>query len=194
MLDKVDAAIARRLLTFHFGSLFKSKEFLEKNDIVDGQGSIFVGDESIKFKPFLTKYRVPFLNLLLPYFQKFKRAGYTITGVPESIEKESQKYMEESDQLYSWFNANYEKTDNKTDVIKLKDVFAGLKESEYYFNLTKAEKRKLTYNSLIEYVERSPLLRMYYKEWTRVDKSAYRNALMGFAIRSNISETPPSEI
>jgi hypothetical protein len=104
----------------------------------------------------------------------------------ESVQKESRKYMEESDLLYAWFNGNYEKTSNKEDRLKLKDVYAALKESEYYFNLTKAEKRKLSYNALIEYVERSPLLRMFYKE--RVDVKTeggyamFRNILTNYKI------------
>jgi hypothetical protein len=104
----------------------------------------------------------------------------------EPVHKESRKNMEEPDLLYAWFNGNYEKTTNK-DRLKLKDVYAALKESEYYFNLTKAEKRKLSYNALIEYVERSPLLRMFYKE--RVDVKTergygmFRNILTNYKIR-----------
>jgi hypothetical protein len=61
-------------------------------------------------------------------------------------------------------------------------------ESEYYFNLTKAEKRKLSYNALIEYVERSPLLRMFYKDRIEVKKenasgySTFKNVLTNHTV------------
>lgn len=160
--------------------MFKSQEFLDESNLVDGENYVFLGDNSVKSSSFLEKYRLPFTNLLLPYFQKFKSAGYNITNIPESIKEQSRKYMEQSDQLYTWFNDSYKKTGEKTDVLKLKDVFAELKESGYYLNLTKQNKRKLTYASLIEYVEKSPLLRMFYKEWVRINKVAYRNILIGF--------------
>lgn len=164
LLDKVDAAIARRLITFNFKSTFKSKEFLIENSFTDGENNIFIGDESVKSKAYLDKYKLPFINMLLPYFQKFKNDKYAITNIPKSVENESIDYMEQSDHLYNWFNANYEKTINPTDYIQLKNVFAALKQSEYYCTLTKPEKRKLSYNSLTNYVSKSPLLRMFYHE------------------------------
>lgn len=185
LLDKVDAAIARRLITFNFRSTFKSKEFLIESNLADGENNVFIGDESVKSPLFLSKYRLPFINVLLPYFQKFKSNGFTITAIPKSVECETRKYMEESDLLYGWFNANYEKTSNKEDRLKLKDVFTSLKESEYYLNLTKAEKRKLSYKALIEYVERSPLLRMFYKERAKVQETntTLSNILSNYKVR-----------
>jgi hypothetical protein len=86
-----------------------------------------------------------------------------------------------SSSLEEWFYANYSKTCSKEDEIatkvressnedrlKLKDVYTNLKESDFYLNLTKMERRKLSYNALLEYVERSPLLRMFYRERERV--------------------------
>ena len=179
-LDKVDEAIARRLITFKFRSTFKSKEFLDDNKLSDGENYVYIGDETVKADSFLKKYKLPFINLLLPYFQKFKHAGYTIMNIPESIKEHSRKYMEESDLLYNWFSSGYKKTNNKTDVIKLKDVFTALKESEYYMNLTKMEKRNLSYKVLIEYIEKSPLLRMFYKEVASIEKIRYRNVLTNY--------------
>jgi hypothetical protein len=108
--------------------------------------------------------------------------GREHAATPEMEEAASEEPVhKESDLLYAWFNGNYEKTSNKEDRLKLKDIYAALKESEYYFNLTKAEKRKLSYNALIEYVERSPLLRMFYKERERVHSgdvdTTFRNFL-----------------
>jgi hypothetical protein len=50
------------------------------------------------------------------------------------------------------------------------------------------EKRKLSYNALIEYVERSPLLRMFYKERIEVKKenasgySTFKNVLTNHTV------------
>lgn len=184
LLDKVDAAIANRLIVFRFRSLFKSKEYLQTNDITEGENYIFTGDESIKKVPFLLKYRLPFINLLLPYYQRFQQSNYMITNIPESIRIESCKYMEESDPIYNWLYCNYDKTNNKSDIVKLKDVFGNFKNSEYYFNLTKEDKRRLSYKWFIEYVEKSPLLRASYKERIKtVSNITIRNALIKFTIK-----------
>jgi phage/plasmid-associated DNA primase len=209
MLDKVDEAIARRLITFRFRSIFKSQEYVEKaglkegllnkddsienDDSTENDSYLFIGDNAVKSSKFLEQYRLPFLNLLLPYFQEFKRAGFNITNIPESIKAQSRKYMEESDQLYAWFSDSYEPIKkepvngkikwNLNEVISLKDVFANLKESEYYGNLTKQDKRKLTYASLIEYVVKSPLLRLYYKDRMKVDNATRRGILVGFKLK-----------
>ncbi len=89
-----------------------------------------------------------------------------------------------SDQLYTWINSNYERTkDPSNEVIKLKDMYAALKLSDFYVNLTKREKRELPYKKLIEYVERSPLLRAFYKVTHSRGQKQYRNALLGFKAR-----------
>jgi phage/plasmid-associated DNA primase len=167
-LDKVDEAIARRLVTFQFRSSFKSKEYIVANGLTVGQKNVFLGDESVKSETFLNKYKLPFMNLLLSYYPRFRDAGYQLTNVPETIRNESQKYMQMSDPIYSWFESKYEKTDSKNDIIQLKDVFTELKHSEFYINMTKQDRRALTYASLVEYVGRSPLLRIFYEESNKI--------------------------
>lgn len=190
MLDKVDEAIVRRLITFRFRSTFKSQVFLDECSLSDGENYVYLGDNEVKSTTFLQRYRLPFMNMLLPYFQKFKEAGYTINKVPESSKAQSRMYMEQSDPLYNWFSSTYRKTNEKSDVIKLKDVFNELRMSEYYLNLTKMDKRKLTYASLVEYVEKSPLLRMFYKERerTQLQNSTQRNILTNFRRREQTDE------
>lgn len=184
MLDKVDEAIARHLITLHFRSTFKSKEFLSDNDFKDGENNIYVGDETVKLKAFLNKHLLVFMNLLLPYYQRFKAVGYTITDIPESVRAQSRKCMQESDPLYNWFNSMYRMTSDKADMVRLKNVYAQLKHREYYLDLTKQDRCNLAYAALIEYVERSPLLRMFYKERIYINKYGYKNVLTGFTIRS----------
>lgn len=163
-LDKVDQAIANRLIVFQFRSLFKSREYLEQNNLQEGDNDIYVGDETIKTNVWLKRYKYALLHLLLQSWKVFQEDGYVIKRVPESIKKENDAYLKESDPIYSWFGTQYKKVDDKKTFIKVKDVYDTFKQSEYWADLTKAARRELTYAAFREYIERSPLLRLTYRE------------------------------
>ena len=57
---------------------------------------------------------------------------------------------------------NYDKTENKTDIIKLKELFADFKESDYYFNLSKNDKRKYNYSFFDNYFSTNIFFKNYY--------------------------------
>lgn len=62
----------------------------------------------------------------------------------------------------------------------MKTVFAALKESDYYTDVTKAERRKMTKDSLIDYVVRSPLLSAFYHEKEVESNTTHRSFLLNF--------------
>ncbi len=45
---------------------------------------------------------------------------------------------------FLWFKDTYEPTDKNTDILKMREILADFKDGNYYENLTKKEKRKLT--------------------------------------------------
>ena len=53
--------------------------------------------------------------------------------------------MKDSDVLLQWINDNYDKTDIKKDNVKLKDVFNKFKDTEYFTDMKKIDKRVITY-------------------------------------------------
>ena len=55
-----------------------------------------------------------------------------------------------SDNISEWINDIFEKTENNKDIIKLKDIFKVFKDSEFYSNLSKADKRKYNYKYFTE--------------------------------------------
>ena len=70
--------------------------------------------------------------------------------------------MELSCNILGWFKDNYDKTENKTDVIKLKDLFNDFKDSDYYHNLTKNDKRKYNYSFFDNYFSTNIFFKKYY--------------------------------
>ena len=53
--------------------------------------------------------------------------------------------MKDSDVLLQWINDNYDKTDIKKDNVKLKDVFNKFKDTEYFTDMKKIDRRVITY-------------------------------------------------
>ena len=53
--------------------------------------------------------------------------------------------MQDSDVLLQWINDNYEQSDNIKDNVKLKDVFNKFKDTVYFQDMKKLEKRVITY-------------------------------------------------
>ena len=56
---------------------------------------------------------------------------------------------------------NNDKTENKGDIIKLKDLFSNFKESDYYHNLTKNDKRKYNYSFFDNYFSTNIFFKKY---------------------------------
>ena len=54
------------------------------------------------------------------------------------------------------------KTENKKDIITMKELFAEFKESDYYSNLTKNDKRKYNYSCFNDYFATNIFFKKYY--------------------------------
>jgi phage/plasmid-associated DNA primase len=182
-LDVVDDAIYRRLIVFNFKTLFKEEADLKKYNLKEGinedGNAYYIADSYFKSTEFIQTIKLPMMNLLIQHFKKFKIDGYNIKNIPQSILANNKKYMDTSDNFISWFNSIYEKTDNKEEIIKLKDVYKNYQFSYLYENLTKQAKRNNNYNWFIESINNNIELRYYYKLKT----SKFRNILTNYKIK-----------
>ena len=75
--------------------------------------------------------------------KRYKKNNYII-DLPDTIKERTKLYLELSCTLVEWFKTNYKKSDNNKNIIKIKDIFENFSTSEYYFNLSKNEKKKYT--------------------------------------------------
>lgn len=174
-LDKSDEAIKRRLIVLPFRSTFKPKEDMDKYDLVEGENNVFIADEDVKSDSFLNKMKLPLMNVLLHYYQKFKADGYLIQSLPKSIIKLNDKYLEISDEFMNWFNTVYKKTTNKKKYVKISDVYENYKISDYYMNLTKEQKRKNNKSKFVEMIENNVNLKIFYKSHYKDDYDTITN-------------------
>ena len=66
-----------------------------------------------------------------------------------------------SDDISEWVNEFYQKTDNSKDIIKLKELFEDFKNSDYYQNFSKADKRKYNYKNFTSQFESNLFLKSF---------------------------------
>ena len=164
LLDRSQQAMLDRLIVIPFRCTFKSREYMDENQLVEGENNVFEANDIVKSDSYVEQMKLAIFNYLLPYYRKFRKDGYLIKHIPASIRKLNQSYMEQSDQFMSWFNSEYEKTTQKDDYIKVKDVYTNYCASEFYHNLTKAQKRDNNLTNFREKVSNNLSLRLFYKD------------------------------
>jgi hypothetical protein len=76
------------------------------------------------------------------------------------------------------------KTGVKTDVIKVKDVYDNIKNTEVYYGFDKAEKRKYSYKYFNEFVEKHRDFRGEYHDRLKLNGVDYKNVLTGFKLQN----------
>ena len=184
-LDAVDEAIKERLVIIHFDSLFREADYFVENEIKEGENNIYLCDDNVKLPGFLNKMKVPFMNVLLDYYKTFQSNGYKLGTLPDCIKNERNKYMITSDEFTSWLNDNYEKTNDKTDIIEVKDLYNNYKRSDLYENLNKKEKRDNNLSNFKEKLMKNPNLRLYYHERKKINNKDYRHILTNYKFKDD---------
>ena len=98
----------------------------------------------------------------------------------------SKQYLQNSNELFSWFEENYRKVDD-TVVVPISDVFEKFKYGNIFTNYTKAEIRELNKGKFIEKMSKNLFLRKNYRdrEKRKAIQEIYnckemRNILVGF--------------
>ena len=89
--------------------------------------------------------------------------------VPESIKQRNIEYMKSSDDILQFMETNYEKTDNKKDYVKFKDVFQQYKYIVYKKASMKEVREKIEENDFID----------YYKE-KQIDGKKLKSIITGY--------------
>ena len=70
--------------------------------------------------------------------------------------------------IYNWILKNYTITENKKDIVKIKEIYELFKTTKYYNNLTSLQKRKSNYKYFIEELQRYDHFKDYVKQYNQV--------------------------
>jgi hypothetical protein len=106
----------------------------------------------------------------------------------DSVKKRTNEYLEGCDEVLNFFNENYQKSEEKTKELKVKDIYDNFRQSDIYLNMNKAEKRAFNYSKFTNEVKTNIFLRKYYKERS----GNIRNIILGWEQIQN-EEEPDSD-
>jgi len=172
-MDSVNDAVIRRTQVIPFISRFVDDSTYEGySDEEIKSKNIFRGNSFYKTDEFKHKYKQSLILILFEYFKKFKDNEFKFGLVPLECKEAVKDYLSISDDLYSWFTEYYIKSDNS--FIFLSDICDLFKNSKFYDNMNKKDKRDLTDKKFITKFKLSPFLEKNIRE----RKSYFKNIQM----------------
>ncbi len=162
-------ADARRIIDLLFESKFTDDRNLINNIDIFPKKSYYTEEE------FRNKYKYALLKILFEhnknYYCRETNDNYNKEfKIPDKVKKRTKEYMESSIEIFEWFMDTFEKTDD-AEHVTFQDINEILKNSEYYSNLSKFEKRKLTKEKIITLFREHPV----YKKNFADEIDTYKN-------------------
>ena len=134
-------------------------ETLEEEDT----HNVFLINTKYKTTEFKEQHKQALFLVLAEYYKKFVEHERSLT-IPEEVIRRNMQYLASSDELLSWFEDKYEKTDSNKDIIKIKDIHDEFVVSDYFHNLNKNQKRACNKKYFVEKLQSNMFLKKYIKE------------------------------
>jgi phage/plasmid-associated DNA primase len=144
---------------------------------------VYQADPYFKSNHFKEDNRQALIEILLPYFEKFRKNGYKFVDVPQICQDETKKYLKKSDNIYGWFSEQFE--EKPDSVLLVKTAYNLFKQSELYINMSKQDKRSNNLHNFTEELRKNMFLKKYFKERdTTYNKKTYKSAyIVGYVER-----------
>jgi len=159
----------RRIIDIYFRSTFT-----DDVERLDDSNHIYKANQYYKTFEFQQSHKYALIKILMEQHKKYKKNGYVLK-LPESISNRTMLYLEMSCNIVQWFKDHYQYTEDKNCTIKVKDLYDNFVNSEYFSNLSKADKRKYNKSFFIDYVRTNIFFRKYYCERTSNMKNFIRH-------------------
>jgi hypothetical protein len=120
--------------------LFFRTTYTHDKTLVNEKNNIYLANSYYKESEFQEKHKYALLKILMDSYKKYKNNDYTWT-LPKTIEERTSLYLQMSCNIVTWFKENYELTEKKDDICKIKDLYEHFTSSMYFSNLLKVEKK-----------------------------------------------------
>ena len=174
---KMNHAVMERIIDVPFVS-----KFVSNLDDVNEEANIYPINSYYKSHEFQQDHKCALFKYILDNAPKE-------LFIPSIIQKRSIEYVMDSDELYEWFGEEYELTNNKDDILKMKDVYSLFKESEFFCSKTKEEKRKLNYKGFISSIDKSVAFQgKYYNDMKKINGIVYTERLIKFKVKDKTED------
>jgi phage/plasmid-associated DNA primase len=165
-MDAVNDAVIRRTRVIPFKSKFVDKSLYDSfSETEIKEKNIFKGDPFYKTDEFKQKYKQALLLILFEKFNTFKNNKFEFVDLPVECKEAVKDYLSVSDDLYSWFIEYFEpEPENNNAYIYLSDICSVFKNSTFFNNMNKKDKRELTDKKFITKLKSSPFLERNIRE------------------------------
>ena len=160
-LDETGDAMARRIDVTPFDSRFVNQHrYDELSDEEKASGTFHIGNPYYESDNFQDQHKQALMEILFEHFKIFQANGYIMKPPKEVIEC-ANEYLKYSDDFYGWFCDKT--TKNEHSFIPFKSLWNVFSSSEFYQNMTKAQKRKFNQKHLKCTVQENMFLKNHFK-------------------------------
>ena len=186
--DVVDAAMARRIRVILYESAFlKAEDFRN-------EPNTFLQKPFLATNEWRVKYRMAFFGILAESFQRFVNLDFVMPEPSKKGKKLCVLALCDSDDMFSWFSDNFEEADGFK--VSIKEILRVYKESEYFCNLSKQNKRDTTMDKFNRLVCDNFNLKKYYKARKEYYQTIQLNSdcICGWRLKPSVCpETNPDD-
>ena len=171
--EEPEDADVGRIIDIYFGSYFTDDTKEMNRRIKDGLSAFKVNKE-YKTDDFQNNHKRALIKILIEKYKNYAKNGHKLK-IPDHVKQRTDQYLESSCDILTWFKDNYEFSNNKKDIVKLKDVYEKYKYSDYYYNLPKTKKREQNYRFFIEYFSKNIFFRSnFFEKYGKITNGIYR--------------------
>ena len=110
---------------------------------------------------FQDNHKQALMEILMEHFKVFKSNKFVIKP-PKAVIQEASEYLKYSDDFYGWFSNAFKK--KECSYISFKTIYKHYSNSDYFSNLTKADKRKHNQKFLKDTILNNMFLKKHFKK------------------------------
>ena len=152
---RIDESAISRFINVKFPSTFTDDEEKLKLD------NHYRINKEYKTEKWKNEYKCVLFDYLI---KNAKKELY----IPKCIKDETQTYLMENDDLSIWVEDNYD-YDTTAEPITIKQLYADYKSSDYYYNMSKRDKQKMTEKVFKEMIQSNIKMRSFYCDKKKIN-------------------------
>jgi len=155
-VDQVNQAVNRRFRI----NLFES-EFLDYDqyELREDKTNVFLKNEEFASHEFKEKYKQALFEILITYLEKFYKLG-RLPPQPVKCIKRCSELFAVSDNMFDWFRNTFIE-DDQAEPLPFKTIYEQFKQSQYFNDLSKVDKRKYKQKTFYDEIMENHFLKNY---------------------------------
>jgi phage/plasmid-associated DNA primase len=161
---RIDESAIARFINVLFPSTFTDDEEKLK---LDNHHRI---NKKYKTTAFQQEYKCVLFDYLIKHSKKE-------LYIPKCIKNETQSYLMDNDDLSIWVEDHYD-YDITAKLIKIDEIYEDYKSSEYYHNMTKRDRQKMTLKVFKEMMQSNIKMRSFYYDRKKIDGIDYKSIIL----------------